>query len=118
MLDFVIFSLVWILAIYGLIEIFRTIKYSILNKNLNTNGIYVIVAVKNQEQKIEGFLRSFLFKYIYYRDDEVNDLIVSDMGSTDETTKIIEKMRKDYNSIKILNWNECKELIEKINKNT
>ena len=33
--------------------------------NYKEDGIYIIIATKNQENKIEGFLRSCLFKIFY-----------------------------------------------------
>lgn len=116
MLEFIMFGIVWTLAIYGFIEIIKTIYFYLLHTKLNSNGIYLIVAVKNQEEKIEGVLRSILFRFIYGKEECINDIIVTDLGSQDKTPDIIEKLGEDYNSIKILNWKDCKELIENLNE--
>lgn len=65
MWDFIFNAIIWVLALYGLIEIIKTIIYTYTYTNLNPNGIYVIIAVKNQADKIEGFLRALLFRVIY-----------------------------------------------------
>ena len=83
---------------------------------MKTDGIYVIVAVKNQEQKIEGFLRGVLFRMIYGKEEMIKQVIVTDLGSNDDTPKIISKIEQDESCIKALNWKECKELIENINQ--
>ena len=53
MWDFIINAVIWTLALYGLIEIIKTILYGCSYTNLTSDGIYVIIAVKNQEKKIE-----------------------------------------------------------------
>ena len=62
--NFILNSILWTLAIYGAIEILKTIINIYTYKNLNPDGIYIIIAVKNQANKIEGFLRNFLFRII------------------------------------------------------
>ena len=63
MLDFITNAVIWVLALYGLIEIIKTIYYICTCTNLESDGIYFIIAVKNQEEKIEGFMRSILLEY-------------------------------------------------------
>ena len=65
MLDFILNVIIWTLALYGLVEIIKNILYIYTTTNLSANGIYLILAVKNQQDKIEGFLRTVLFRIIY-----------------------------------------------------
>lgn len=112
-----IFSIIfWTLALYGLIEIIKNIYYILTYTNLKSDGIYVIVAVKNQEQKIEGFLRTVLFRMIYGKEEMLKQIIVTDLGSSDETPKIIEKFEQNFDNAKVLNWKECKEIIDNIHQ--
>lgn len=110
--DFILNSILWTLALYGLIEIIKTIINIYTYSNLKSDGIYIIVAVKNQEDKIEGFLRNFLFRIIYGKEESVKDIIVADLDSTDDTINILNKLQKDYDEIKVANWKECKEIME------
>ena len=112
--DFILNGVFWILALYGLFEIIKNIIYICTYTNLKADGIYIIIATKNQENKIEGFLRTILFRIMYGKEDCVKDVIVADLGSTDDTVKILNKLSKDYNEIKVLNWKECKEVIDSI----
>lgn len=112
--DFILNSILWTLALYGLFEIIKTIINIYTYTNLKSDGIYIIVAVKNQENKIEGFLRNFLFRVIYGKEENIKDIIVADLDSTDETVNILNKLGKDYNYIKVTNWKECKDIIENI----
>ena len=47
----------------------------------------------------------------------IKQILVADLGSTDQTKEIVDKIGMDYNQIKSLNWKECKEIIENINSN-
>ena len=46
----------WTLALYGLFEIIKNIIYICTYTNLRTKGIYLVVAVKDEEENIEYFI--------------------------------------------------------------
>lgn len=112
--DFIANTILWTLALYGLFEIIKTIINIFTYTNLQSDGIYVIVAVKNQENKIEGFLRSFLFRIIYGKEESIKNIIVTDLDSNDRTIEILNNLKKEYENLKVTNWRECKEVIESI----
>ncbi len=116
MLNYIFNCSLWILALYGLIEIIKNIIYIHTCNKINTNGIHLIVAAKNQENKIEGFLRNLNFRILYGKEDCIEDIIVLDLNSTDKTKSIIEKLSKDYSNVFSLNWKEFEELFSP-NKN-
>ena len=72
--NFFINSILWVLALYGLFELIRQIIYMITYTNMKADGIYIIIAVKNQEERIEGFLRSVLFKILYGKEENIKDI--------------------------------------------
>lgn len=113
-MEIIINIVVWTLALYGLFEIVKNIINICTCTNLRTNGIYFIVATKNQENNIEGFLRNLMFKIIYGKEDIIKNIIVVDLNSTDNTRKIVEKLQEEYEQITILNLKDCKELLETI----
>ena len=117
MADIILNGLLWMLALYGIIEIIKTIIYIITYTDLKADGIYIIIAAKNQEEKIEGFLRSILFKLFYDNSTDFKNVIVTDLDSTDKTMEIISKMNEDYDFIKSTNWRECKEILDNIDEN-
>lgn len=116
MLDFIFNAIIWVLALYGLIEVIKTIIYTYTYTNLNPNGIYVIIAIKNQADKIEGFLRALLFRVIYGKEENIKNVIAVDLNSKDETKKIITKLGEEYSNLKISNWRECKEIFDNIDE--
>ena len=111
--NFILNSILWTLAFYCLFEIIKTIINIYTYTNLKSDGIYRIVAVKNQENKREGFLRNFLFRIIYGKEENIQNIIVTDLGSIDDTVNILNKLEKEYENIKVTNWKECKEIIER-----
>ena len=112
--EFILNAILWTLALYGAFEIIKTIINIYTYTNLKSDGIYVIIAVKTQENKIEGFLRNFLFRIIYGKEESIKDIIIADLDSTDETVEILNKLANDYEGLKVTNWRECKEVIESI----
>ena len=115
--NFIFNSILWTLAIYGAIEIIKTIINIYTYTKLKSDGIYIIVAAKNQEDKIEGFLRNFLFRILYGNEENIKNIIVTDLDSDDNTPLIIEKLKNENIGISISNWKDCKDVIDSI-KNT
>lgn len=112
-MEFFIRMVVWTLALYGLFEILKNIIYICAYTNLNSKGIYLLVAVKNKEESIEYYLRNLLFRIIYRKED-IKNIFVVDLNSKDNTKKIVEMLEKEYEQINLISWKECKELIENI----
>ena len=117
MTDFLVNALLWTLALYGLFEIIKNIIYILTYTNLKADGIYLIIAAKNQENKIEYFLRSSLFKLLYGREDYVKQVIVADLNSDDKTKEIAKQLSIDYDCLQTLSWKECKDLFDNLNDN-
>lgn len=95
-------------------ELVKQIIYMCTYTNMKADGIYIIVAAKNQEEQIEGFLRSSLFRILYGKEEFIKDIIVTDLGSSDKTKEILGKMSQDYECVKIANWKECKSILDNI----
>ena len=114
MLQFVLNTIFWTLAIYGLFEIVKNLIYLSTYTKLKADGIYIIIAVKNQENRIEGFLRSIIFKILYGREETLKNIIVADLESSDNTKEIAKKLSKDYEILKVTSWKDCKEIIDNV----
>lgn len=114
MFDFLFYAVLWTLALYGLIEIIRTIYYICTYEKIDNYGIKLVVTVKNQENKIEGFCRSLLFRYLAGKKNYMNEITIVDVNSTDRTREILQKLSNDYECIKLENWEECKNELDNI----
>lgn len=115
-MEFLLNAIFWTLALYGFFEIIKNIIYIFTYTKFKSDGIYLIIAVKNQEEKIEGFLRSSLFKILYGKEDYLKNIIVADLKSTDKTKEIAKKLSYEYECVKVLNWKECKDIIDNVNE--
>ena len=115
-MEFILNTIFWTLALYGLFEIIKNIIYLSTYTNFKSDGIYVIIAVKNQEEKIEGFLRSILFKILYGREDYLKNIIVADLKSQDKTKEIAKKLSDEYECLKVISWKECRDIIDNIDE--
>ena len=82
--------------------------------NIKQNGVYMILVLKNQEEKAEGIIRSFLFRYIYGKDDILENIIIADLNSVDNTKEVLKKLKTDYEQIEVCDWEECKDIIDKL----
>lgn len=116
MMGFILNTVFWTLAIYGLFEIIKNIIYINTYTKFKSDGIYLIIAVKNQEERIEGFLRATLFKILYGREEYLKNIIVADLNSTDNTKEIAKKLSKDDDILKVTSWKECKDVIDNVDE--
>ncbi|MCL2355268.1 MAG: hypothetical protein FWC68_05340 [Oscillospiraceae bacterium] len=117
MSEFVVNGVFWVLAIYGLIEIIKTVIDCFTNTDLSAEGIYIIVTVKDGEEKIEGFIRSFLSKLLYEKERVSTNIIITNLDSKDKTEEILQKLKQEYRNIQFTTWEECKEIINGIESN-
>lgn len=117
MFNFITNCLLWIFAIYGLFEIIKTIVNIYTYTNLKSDGIYLIIAVKNQENIIEVFMRSLLFRLLYGSENYISNIIVTDLDSTDNTKKILNHLQNDYDFINVANWKDCKDILDNVKTN-
>ena len=115
-MEFVLNTIFWTLAFYGLYELIKNILYISEYTKFKAKGIYLIIAVKNQEDKIEGFLRSSLFKILYGKEEYIKNIIVADLKSDDKTKEIAKKMSEDYEQLKVISWKEWKDIIDNLDQ--
>ena len=104
--------LLWVFAIYGFIEVIKTIYYICTYDKNESDKLNLVVIAKNQEEQIEFFSRSILFRYFAEKKDYVGNIIFVDLKSDDKTKEIMEKLAKDYKSIQIKAWEECKGMFD------
>ena len=80
----------------------------IIKKEKNT---YVIIAVKDGEEYIEGLLRTTIFKTLYGKEDLIKQILVLDLNSKDKTKDIIKRFETECECVKLVDWKECEKIL-------
>ena len=111
MLNFILATIFWTLALYGLLEFIKTILYSLMDKDMNNKNTYLIITVKNGENSIEGIIRMMLSGMTCYNNKQI---IIVDLNSSDNTGKIVDRLCMDNSCIKKMSWEKCKSIIDQI----
>ncbi len=114
MLNFILNTLFWTFSIYGFFHFAFSIIRTYFHFNISNKGIYLFIAVKNQESKIEGFLRSLLFRYLYGEEEDIDNIFVIDLNSTDKTADILDMLSQDYDCIQSTDVKNCKKILDSI----
>ncbi len=115
---FILFDLIpeillYLFAVYGMLSLIISAIESITKrKNIKNPGVKLVILLKNQQDTVEGVIRTILAAETSR--DIVSDgkLYIVDMGSQDETLKILKKLKRNYDMIEIFDMND-KELIFK-----
>ncbi|MBM7582613.1 hypothetical protein JOD02_001470 [Caldicoprobacter guelmensis] len=94
----------WVFAIFGFIcfvvLVLRDISMALGNKKGSFN---VVITAQNQEDVIEGIVRGFMFKTaVDGNEDSLINIVLVDVGSCDDTPKVMESLSKQYPCIKFL----------------
>ena len=78
---------------------------------------YAVISVKNGEDCIEGVIRSMVWQLQSQAADLkncINELIVVDLGSTDETSYIAKKLSQEYPFVHYMNKTQYLETISNL----
>lgn len=113
MSGFVENAILWTLALYGLFEIIKTIIYICTYKIGKECEADIIIAAKNQEQNIEGMLRSIIFRILNEKETFIDKIILTDLNSRDNTKEILKKLSEDYECVRFV---ENIDLVRKLDK--
>lgn len=97
----------YLMAIYGLICLITSFfTWVHFKRKFNSSGARLLIMVKNQEQNVEGLIRTIIMEKNLNKQLFYDKLIVLDMGSTDKTFEILSKLEKDYDLLEIINEKE------------
>ncbi len=96
-------ALVYVMALYGLITAIGNLIDSLaLRVRLGKTSYKLVLSVKNQEETIEGIIRSIFEDELFRDKDTHTKVVVIDKGSTDETLKILHKLQEDYENLEVI----------------
>lgn len=97
----IFFSIICCLALYGLSKIILYLLYRfVLDNSKILKSPYTVLCVKNQADSIEATIRSLAWHMLsQYRTREMHDIIIIDLGSSDETFEILTCLAREYDFI-------------------
>ncbi|MDD4493293.1 MAG: hypothetical protein PHV32_02930 [Eubacteriales bacterium] len=104
--------LIGLFAVYGFIQLAINIFNGIKLRNQRDDGIKLILTFKNRQDKVEGAVRNIFLNGVLDRIGADNTLYVADMGSTDDTPKIIHNLCDQYINLKTVNVKENEVLVQ------
>ncbi|MDI3535252.1 MAG: hypothetical protein PWQ82_1617 [Thermosediminibacterales bacterium] len=93
------FLFILIGAMYGLFSILYSVACYLLKKsrNIKTPQMGIIILVKDQENFIEGIIRSVACRgFRYGAEDNLLSIVVVDVYSKDQTPQIMQRLAEEY----------------------
>lgn len=101
-----------ILCFLSVVGIIRIIEEIIKHICYNADDYVIVIQVKNQQDRIEGIVRSVVWKELKCG-GKVPEILIVDMGSSDDTLQILEKLNDEYDFITVSNKEKYVEFLEK-----
>jgi hypothetical protein len=107
MFKFSIEIITYLLAIYGFIYLTISVVNSIRQRLCSESSrVKMVLMIKNQERTIEGIIRNIYTGDILRKVMSSEKLYILDMGSDDNTVKILRKLKENYGFFEMLDENE------------
>lgn len=105
--------LVYLLAVYGALALSFIVFNSISQRTKPERfKLKLVLLVKDREDSIEWVVRNVFSGSTLRKTMSENKFTVLDMGSTDETWKILNKLKGDYEQMELLNIGEKEKIFE------
>lgn len=109
MVEYILVIFIVITSIVGLTEILRNIEQKIYCNRKNLKNI-LIIPISNHCETIECTLREKITKEKWTNED-YNNIILLDIGMTEECKQICECICNDYSGITICEYNKLDDVI-------
>ncbi len=94
-------------VIYTLIGLIKWVYKLFASDNNWCETAYIVIRVCNQENTIEGIVRTLILKYLKISNGEViPNIIIIDTGSEDNTKNICKKLSEDYSFVYFIGYEE------------
>ena len=118
----------YIMSIYGIMSLISYLMRKLWFKMFDLpqeGGIRTVLVVKDQEETIEGIIKSYYISRAlenkkngqsscYQGKNHDEGIIVVDMGSTDKTLDILQRLQSMYGSLEVLSVEEKDKVFEGI----
>ncbi|MEG2381255.1 MAG: glycosyltransferase [Oscillospiraceae bacterium] len=108
-MNILISSVLCFLSVYGAMQlIFKCMALHTKAQARAIHSTHIVLSVKNQEDTIEGVIRAIAWEPC---DGEI---VVIDLGSDDDTPKILHKLEREYDFLHCMTKSEYLGFIESI----
>lgn len=105
--------LIYLLAVYGALTLIFSIASSVYYRTKTENrNVKLVLVVKNKQDIIEYFVGCIFKGSILKKVIPGGKLTVLDMGSSDETRGILDKLKRDYEYIDIIKEEEKEKIFQ------
>ncbi len=95
-------AIFWFFAIVGVFSLITDFTGFFTALKKEKNEPYVVLTVKDQQECVEGMIRSIVWQNLHAKNGgRVPKIIVVDLGSSDGTPQILQKIANDYNFVEI-----------------
>lgn len=95
-------ALFWFFAIVGAFSLITDFTGFFTALRREENEPCVVLTVKDQQDSVEGQLRSIVWQNLHAQNGgRVPKIVVVDLGSSDATPQILQKIAKDYDFIEV-----------------
>ncbi len=110
------YALLCFFCLYGFMQLFlHFVSLFYEYRELRDKKVYTVVFVQNEENTVEGMVRSLLWRNMHREvGDADSAILVIDTGSTDNTAEIVRKMEQDYPLIHLCTPEEFLDGMEKL----
>lgn len=100
MADIILKTAITFFAVYGFVQVIKDIISMFLYDDKDSNEFFIVVKVKNSADTLESIIRLIIWKWLcQMRGRSVPNILIVDLGSTDETPQIANKLCDDFEFI-------------------
>ncbi len=109
-MNVVLYSIICFFALYGILELILNIirRKPCANTKKVISQPYAVLNIKNQEDCVESIVRSVAWQMTAQEGcaHYINELIIIDLGSSDQTPDILKLLSHEYDFIRVMNKDE------------
>ncbi len=111
-MQILISAVICFFAVFGFIQLILRIKDTFFSGN-GADNYAIVVTVKNQQDSVEGIIRAVVWNCLHNLGGKtVPQIIAVDLGSDDDTYKILQRLSDEYDFIKVTNKEEYIRIME------
>lgn len=95
-------ALFWFFSIVGVFSLISDFTGFLVSLGKEKNEPCIVLTVKNQQESVEGLIRSIVWQNLHAKNGgRVPKIIVVDLGSSDNTPDILNRIASDYDFIHV-----------------